>query len=349
MSSPSRLSPALLGAALLALAAAPWLSSAARAGAPDGAPDDAHDSADTQARARVPDAAARAQIARIEHRDPSMVPVPAGPFRMGPDLAELESLLRVCHVQFGAAQENCDNDINRALREREVFLDAFAIDRHEVAAAAYRACVDAGACSVSALVAGDERFIRPEWPMVNVTWQDAADYCAWAGKRLPSEAEWEKAARGSDGKRWPWGDHERRDGANHGRSESDMMMLSRSDLSGPMSGPAVLLFAPDDSDGYPALAPPGALRWGESPYGAFDMAGNAAEWVQDFYADEGYEDLPRFNPLRSMPSEKNHGVRVVRGGSWMDPGFFGRTYYRRWANERARSERIGFRCARDLD
>lgn len=288
------------------------------------------------------------RVERIDHAAPDMVVVPAGRFRMGISPVEIESLLRACQVEFGAASAACEEDHNRKLLERVVHLDGFAIDRFEVTAAAYRRCVDAGGCSAAALVAGDERYIRDRWPMVNVTWQDAADYCAWAGKRLPTEAEWEKAARGTRALRWPWGDHARADGANHGACESDVIMLSRRSL-GPVSGQPPLMFAPDDSDGHAYLTAPGTLRWGESPYGAHDMSGNASEWVQDYLGPEGYDDLPGFNPVRTRPHEHSYGMRVVRGGSWMEPAFFGRTYYRRWAPAGTRSERIGFRCARSLD
>jgi sulfatase modifying factor 1 len=291
----------------------------------------------------------RGRIERVVHQLPDMAVVPAGPFRMGPDAAEVESLLRACQVQFGAASVACEEDHNQKLGAREVYLDAYAIDRHEVTAAEYRRCVAAGRCSVAALVAGDERFVRDAWPMINVTWQDAADYCAFAGKRLPTEAEWEKAARGTASLRWPWGNQARVDGANHGRCESDVVMLSRRNLGGPVSGPPPLLFAPDDGDGHAGLAPPGSLRWGESPYGLHDMAGNAGEWVQDYLGPEGYDDLPTRNPVRSIPHAHSYGMRVVRGGSWMEPAFFGHTYYRRWEESNARSERIGFRCARSLD
>ena len=291
----------------------------------------------------------RGRIERVAHQVADMAVVPAGRFRMGPDPVEVEALLRACQVQFGAAGAACEEDLNRRLTAREVYLDAYAIDRHEVTAAAYRRCVAAGGCSVAALVAGDERFVRDAWPMVNATWQDAVDYCAFAGKRLPTEAEWEKAARGTDATRWPWGNQERADGANHGRCDSDVVMLSRRNLGGPISGLPPLMFAPDDSDGHAGLAPPGSLRWGESAYGLHDMAGNAGEWVQDFFGPEGYDDLPTRNPVRSTPHAHSYGMRVVRGGSWMEPAFFGHTFYRRWEGAHTRSERIGFRCARSLD
>lgn len=300
----------------------------------------------------APAAGARRRAGRIErvaHAAPDMVVVPGGMFRMGPSERELASLSRVCQGQLGAAGPQCDEDPNIKLSERDVYVGAFAIDRHEVTSLAYRRCVAAGACDMAALVAGDERYLRDEGPMVNVTWREAAAYCAWAGKRLPSEAEWEKAARGTDGRRWPWGNHDRADGANLGKSESRAMQQTRWLALGLLSPRVPAEFVPDDGDGHAYLARPGALRWGESPYGAHDMAGNAAEWVQDYYSLDGYDDLPYFAPVRDVPGEQSHGLRVVRGGSWIEPSFFGRTYYRRAAEPDRRTAYIGFRCARDID
>ncbi|WP_428265776.1 formylglycine-generating enzyme family protein [Haliangium sp.] len=285
------------------------------------------------------------RIDTLTHTPAEMVEVPAGEFEMGAQPVEREDLLRTCVTTYGPAREECARDANLATAARTVYLDAFAIDRHEVTVAGFRACVAAGGCSAAALVAGDERFLREPWPMVNVAWQDAADYCTWAGKRLPTEAEWEKAARGTDGRRWPWGNRPRRGSMNHGRGESDSVMLTHPQNQGPMGPQIQPLFAPDDSDGYLYPSPPGAMRWGDSPYGAADMAGNVSEWVADYYWLEGYENLPAFNPVRLHPHERGD-ARVIRGGSWLRPRFFGRTYYREGAEPNIRLSYVGFRCAR---
>jgi serine/threonine-protein kinase len=201
--------------------------------------------------------------------------------------------------------------------------------------------VAAGACDVAALLSGDLRYTVDDWPMVNVSWQDAVDYCGWAGKRLPSEAEWEKAARGGDGRRWPWGNHDRVDGSNHGRLEANGLLAPTVGLQSNFS------FVGDDSDGFAVVAPPGAVRWSESPYGAFDLAGNVSEWVADYYAGDGYVSLPAVDPVQNAP-QPPAPERVCRGGSWAEPKLYGRAYYRNSANPAHRSFDRGFRCARSI-
>ncbi|MEM9488740.1 MAG: formylglycine-generating enzyme family protein [Myxococcota bacterium] len=291
------------------------------------------------------------RIVTVVHQPPDMVIVPAGTFTMGPSASELEDLRIACRVELGRADWFCARDAvgNFQLEARQVRLDAFAIDRHEVTAGQFRECVAAGRCDLAALVAGDNRYVRDEWPIVNVTWQDSVDYCSWLGKRLPTEAEWEKAARGTEAFRWPWGNHERRDGSNHGKGAPSAIQYTQAYV--PPTGPVNYNyeFAPDDSDGYAYAAAPGALRWSESPYGTYDMAGNAAEWVQDYFGVAGYEGLPTSNPVRDVPDPRIRDIRVRRGGSWAEPKFIGRTYYRTPARVNERQPWVGFRCARDLD
>jgi formylglycine-generating enzyme required for sulfatase activity len=239
--------------------------------------------------------------------------------------------------------------VNAVPLRRDVYLPAFDIDRFEVTVAQYRRCVADGACDSGALLQGDQRYHRnPRNPVVNVTWRDASDYCSWAGKRLPTEAEWEKAARGTDGRRWPWGNQDRRDGGNHGRMDAESVRRTR--LMNPRrlsSGDeASFELAPDDGDGAAYPAPPGRLRWSEGRYGTYDMAGNVAEWVVDFYSPAGYGDLPRDTPVRRVPIDRD-SRRVVRGGSWLDLRLSGRTYARSAHSPSVRSPLIGFRCARD--
>lgn len=299
------------------------------------------------------------RIVKVAHERPDMAYVPAGEFVMGPSGEELQSLDSACRIEMGYANHFCSQDAafnNLRLRARDVFLDAFYIDRYEITAGEFRKCIAAGACRIRPLVAGDERFIRDDWPMVNVTWQDAVDYCTFAGKRLPTEAEWEKAARGVNGYRWPWGNHDRQDGANHGASQSSAMQVTRAYQYPVRVGnrivnqvQAPVESVPDDRDGYLFLAPPGALKWSDSPYGVYDMAGNAGEWVQDYFSIEGYEGLSQVNPVRAEPDPSGIIGRVVRGGSWLEPKFFARTYFRYAVRPDWRSADIGFRCARSAE
>lgn len=272
-----------------------------------------------------------------------MAVVPGGSFIMGIDDEELANAIDACKEEFGpeSGQLACDQMARfqdaATGQAREVYLSPFLIDRFETTAAEYRGCVSAGVCDPTPLVAGDTRFIGDDLPVVNVTWSDAQAYCAFRGKRLPTEAEWEKAARGDDGRRWPWGNIDGDDRANRGR-------LLPEELRPAGSSQLLLTTQTDDSDGSASLTPPGTYRWGRSPYGVEDMAGNVAEWVQDWWSQFGYTGLSLIDP-RGVPSGP---FRVVRGGSFNEPRFFSRTYYRNSQRPGSRSVTIGFRCARNL-
>src|SRR5690606_24472221 len=227
---------------------------------------------------------------------------------------------------------------------RQIFLPAYAIDRREVTVAAYRRCVVAGACDVAPLVVGDQRYTAADLPVVNVTWQDAVDHCAFVGRRLPTEAEWERAARGTDRRRWPWGNVQRDADFNHGAVEHPAVLMSR--LSAQPNHWAFDLVA-DASDGAAYLAPPGSEPWSRSPVGADDLAGNVAEWVEDYYAAGGYRDLPVVAPVRRSRKD-GLAERVVRGGSWRSPPHAARTYAREASPAERRATTVGFRCARDI-
>lgn len=286
-------------------------------------------------------------VERVEHSASEMVRIPVGEFTMGfdddDDETERNQLLLACVREFGAGSEEtyCREEllIDNALPAREVFLPAFEIDRYEVTVAQYRECATKGGCDVAALLAGDGRYIRDDsFPMVYVAWQDAVDYCAWVGKRLPTEAEFEKASRGDDARRWPWGNHERDDGANHGGVERDVVR-------GPIWG--AVHYVSDDIDGHDGPAARGTMKWTDSGYGVYDLSGNASEWVADYYR-EGYAGLSMIDPVMEAPPEGQQ-LRVYRGGSWAEPKLFGRTYFRLFADPEQRSFDRGFRCARDVD
>jgi len=228
-----------------------------------------------------------------------------------------------------------------------VHVDAFEIDRYEVTTAQYRECVAAGACAVAPLVSGDTRYIRDPWPLVNVTWFEASSYCAYRGKRLPTEAEWEKAARGTDGRNWPWGRYYLAGRANLGKLDSlAMRVLGSVQITGG-GGRPLDTHVGDAKDGFEIMAPPAELAWDKSPYGAVGMVGNVAEWTFDYFTESGYGDLPTINPKRTVPLPAENW-RAVRGGSWVYLPALSATYRRRGLFPLMRRVDVGFRCARTL-
>lgn len=201
--------------------------------------------------------------------------------------------------------------------QREIFLEEFQIDRYEVTNYQYAEFASAtghrkaGPPSRYAKNVGKMR--GPNQPVVYVSWDDAQAYCQWKGRRLPTEAEWEKAMRGSDGRLWPWGSAEKTHGANWARV----------------------------NDGYDVTAPVGIFESDASPYGVMDGAGNVMEWVEDWYLEGYYHDSPDRNP-----PGPDHGVyRTLRGGAYTTTGGDLRITSRSKMVPDFRDETIGFRCA----
>lgn len=201
--------------------------------------------------------------------------------------------------------------------QRIIHLDTFSIDRHEVTNFQYQQFVTAtghrkaGPPSRYAKSIGRMRGVNQ--PVVYVSWDDADAYCRWKGKRLPTEAEWEKAMRGTDGRLWPWGNEDRPTNANWARVQ----------------------------DGFDVTAPVGTFHADRSPYGVMGGAGNVLEWVADWYGETYYEDSPDRNP-----TGPEYGTfRVLRGGGYTTTGSDVRITSRSKMMQDFRDETIGFRCA----
>jgi formylglycine-generating enzyme required for sulfatase activity len=249
-----------------------------------------------------PDAAASTADGAIDPADAAppregMVRVPPGPFTMGCD--------------------DCGDALSPGTDERpahEVTLSGFDIDVTEVTQAAYAACVAATACSEPSNNYDPEG--TPTLPVRNVTWDQAVAFCTWAGKRLPSEAEWEKAARGTDGRLFPWG--------NDGEFDCDN---ANTDQCGEL------------------VQPVGTASDGASPYGALDMAGNVWEWTHDYYAEDEYAHHDGPDP--QGPADGTS--RVYRGGSYGNLPTLARTSNRSFTyNPAVGGSGLGFRCVADL-
>jgi formylglycine-generating enzyme required for sulfatase activity len=267
----------------------------------------------------------------------AMIAIAAGTFMMGANERAIRDAQVQCREQIGsAAARKCDS--NEAFLfsfegpAKKVFVSAFRIDRVEVTVAAYRACVQAGACVPEPLLQPDPRFGKPDLPLTSVTWHEANQYCAWRGGRLPSEAEWERSARSVDSRTFPWGNVAEGGWLNHGKFH----VLNEL---GPMPTP---LLRPDDSDGYTLLAPAGAFTRGASADGVLDLAGNVSEWTSDGFGAEPPQVASQVNPRGPAVGQ----FRALRGGSFRQPMVLQRNTARNGLPPDARSSEVGFRCVK---
>jgi formylglycine-generating enzyme required for sulfatase activity len=246
----------------------------------------------------------------------AMVTVPAGPFWMGANVDGTQCPSNQPDSPAEAAESPC----------HQVNVPSFRIDKYEVAVSRYKECVEAGQCSVPAVSPWDRlNWGKPgkeQHPVNGVDWSQARAYCLWAGKRLCSESEWEKAARGTDGRLYPWGNQ-----------------------------PATCRYAVmNDGDwsnfcGRNGTMPVGSMPAGASPYGAMDMAGNVFEWVQDGYHPD-YTGAPTDGSAWENPDDSS---RVDRGGSFITYPFYLRSSFRAKAPGPSFMDvDLGFRCCQSL-
>jgi len=208
-----------------------------------------------------------------------------------------------------------------------VFLDTFWIDKYEVTNAQYAECAAVGRCEVPENTDYFNDASFADHPVVYVNHQQAMDYCKWAGRRLPSEAEWEKAARSTDGRLYPWGDEFDSSFVN----ADDEMAEDEFKIDCSLNG----------CDGYMKTSPVGHFLKGVSPYGALDMAGNVWEWTADWYGASYYAESPEKNPAGPSSGDQ----RVIRGGSWYAGEDLLRVTNRGFGFPTVVGFDLGFRCA----
>ncbi len=245
-------------------------------------------------------------VDKPQQPSPEMMKIPGGQFTMGCNLAD---------------DEECQFDERP---EHEVLLDEFLMDEHEVTVAEYRQCVDAAACTppVVEAIVGDcnwKRRQRDSHPVNCVDWFQARTYCEWAGKRLPTEAEWERAARGTEHRLYPW-----------------------------IGTAAHCFFAVMNHSGVGCgkgrTWPVCSKAEGKSTEGLCDMAGNVSEWVADWYDANFYSNSSPANPWNSLPS----AYKLRRGGSWYDGAEVLRCAHRGRSEPSVRLVFVGFRCAKSV-
>ena len=250
-----------------------------------------------------------------------------------------------CLVPEGSFMMGCTDEMNNEMYKycednakpyHEVYLSEYKIDEYEVTISQYQKCIDAGACidqkggtyyyvayDLNDCLLGNPD-ADPDMPMNCVSWDGAKQYCEWLGKRLPTEAEWEKAARGTDGRVFPWG--------NIGSCDKA----------------AVLGFADEDLVWdfceKSKILPVGSKPAGMSPYGAHDMAGNVLEWVDDFYGEDYYEDSPKDNPQGPEHGDYFDYHIILRGGAFDYSDGSAKVFYRFLDDSMNRS--WGFRCVK---
>ncbi len=254
-----------------------------------------------------------------------MVYVPPGQFEMGSDDSEVDRALELCDMFYQGGCQREWFEVEQPLHT--VILDRFWIDQTEVTNGQYARCVGAGACEPPARASSDTRTAYygdtayEDFPVVNVSWEQANAYCEWIGERLPTEAEWEYAARGPEGRRYPWGD------------EYDGARLNSCDVNCGYS------WAEEEfDDGYGDTAPVGNYPPGASWCGALDLAGNVWEWTADWFGD--YAAGSQANP--TGPSSGTE--RAVRGDAADGTRAVSRSAARHGMSPNSLYQYTGFRC-----
>jgi formylglycine-generating enzyme required for sulfatase activity len=272
----------------------------------------------------------------------SALPTPISKSGIGTSQVSLKDSMVMVFVPAGKFIMGSDDGNTDEQPVHTVTLDAFWIDQTEITNSMYSLCVKSGTCHKPSSTTYYSDPDYSDHPAVFVSWSDAITYCSWADRRLPTEAEWEKAATwnptANEKLTYPWGnDFDCKKGNFDDETQLDSFVMP--------GGP--------NCDEYARTSPVGSFPAGASPYGALDMAGNVWEWVHDAFIETDplngstqnyYAISPASNPTGVDPEISDY--RVMRGGSWNVNFGFGRSAYRLWFGLDDSYDFTGFRCAR---
>jgi iron(II)-dependent oxidoreductase len=234
-----------------------------------------------------------------------MILIPKGPFYIGSSEQDIDWIVETF---FSESREWYSDETPSQAQ----YLNHFFIDKYEVTVENYKRFLTETRRTKPKFLE-NPRYNSPKQPIVGVTWYDSADYCSWEGKRLPTEAEWEKAARGDDGRRYPWGNNFDPNSANVQGKE----------------------------DAFRYSSPVGKFPNGKSPYGVMDMAGNVFEWTQNWY-----RPLPGNEHHNEMYDQK---LKVIKGGSWKANMDLARSALRGKQFPYQSTDHVGFRCVKNAE
>jgi len=266
---------------------------------------------------------ANIKISSIDQME--MIYIKAGDFIMGTEDIEAQRIFTGNGVAYPEVPQNT------------VYLDGYWMDKFEVTTSQYAKCVAAGACKPAfeinnPIFAGLDYYTNEKYanyPIINVSWFQAKAYCSWTGRRLPIEAEWEKAARGIDGRKYPWGNE---------KVSAELANFCDKGCTAAHPNPSF-------NDGYPETAPVGSFPKGASPYGIMDMAGNVWEWTSTIPKPYPYNAIDGREGQQDVAYGSKWPQRVLRGGTWSNGVWWLRSSVRYRIVGVYINNNIGFRCA----
>ncbi len=274
----------------------------------------------------------------LGNSDPHLVLVPGGTFILGATREQVQDFKGF--EVYGLTDAMYEDYLLSYAPRKEVHVDSFYIGKYLVTNKQYHEFLEATGRKPHENFS-KPRLSQPQQPVCGVTWHDAHDYCVWAGGRLPTEVEWEKAARGTDGRLYPWGNE-----WDPSKLYSIEGIANREFADSKEWMEYMKQHSPDwtQYDTGPVPAEVGSYPDGASPYGALDMAGNVREWVNDWFNQYAYNYAER-NPQGPKTGEG----KMNRGGVWMEPRPTQLTWFRGRSGQNAEDPRVGFRCVFDLD